>query len=291
MKNGTVNKVVTSVYDLNYIAERGGTLYKSFDLLTMTIRNIIFPNFEYVIYTDKSTYENRNLSTVFNQQNVQIKFHELNEEFYTEVINPLRLKKNKSGYIWDRIHSVDNYVEVIYNKLTFLLKESENFKGNVVWIDAGLFGTSCGDPWRDFMRETCHTELFIEKIFEKIETYGIISLLGTSIQMNYEDKMKIDTLFDVNCLIVPGGLFGGKASLIYDCFSNYRDIIQEMVKNDFYTSEQEILYITISKQPNKMFFEHDDWDDLQKGILKIIDLYDESKYSKNSCSTYKVENI
>ena len=209
MTSGTKNKIVTSVYDLNYIDERGGALYKGFDLLTKTIRNIIFPNYEYVIYTDKKTYDRHNLSIVFNQPNVQIKFHELDSEFYINVVNPLRLKKVSENNIWDRIHSVNNYVEVMYNKFEFLLNESENYDGNVTWIDAGLFGTSCAGAWRNYIGEIAHTELFVEKIFEKINQYGIISLKGNSIVMNYEDRDKINNLFDVNCFIIPGGLFGG----------------------------------------------------------------------------------
>jgi hypothetical protein len=281
MISGIKNKIVTSVYDLNYINKRGGGIYKGFDLLTKTIRNIIFQNYSYVIYTDKQTYEKHSLSSIFDQPNVEIKFHELNNEFYNTVINPLRLKKVESGNIWDRIHSVNNYVEVMYNKFEFLLRESEGYDGNVVWIDAGLFGTSCDNAWRDYMCEIAHSELFVEKIFEKINEYGIISLKGNSIIMNHEDKEKIEKLFDVNCFIVPGGLFGGKSSLIQECFKDYKEIIKKMVENSFYTSDQEILCITISKQENKTFFEHNDWNDLQRGVLKIMDLYDEQKYQTN----------
>ena len=42
VKKNKTKKVVTSVYELNYIDERGGSFYKSFHLLTQTIRGIIF---------------------------------------------------------------------------------------------------------------------------------------------------------------------------------------------------------------------------------------------------------
>ena len=48
-----VLKIVTSVYELNYEDSRGGMVYKSYPLLTQTLRNIIFEGFEYVIYTNK----------------------------------------------------------------------------------------------------------------------------------------------------------------------------------------------------------------------------------------------
>ena len=65
-------KIVTSIYELNYVKERGGQIYKQFPLLTHTIKNIIFSGYEYVIYTDKKTLEKYNLSQVFNFPNVKI---------------------------------------------------------------------------------------------------------------------------------------------------------------------------------------------------------------------------
>lgn len=289
MTNGIRNKVVTAVYDLNYISERGDGLYKGLFLLTKTISNIIFPDYEYVIYTDKKTFDTHNLSEYFNQKNVTIKIQELNSEFYLGVVNPLRLEKVAQGNIWDRIHCVNNYVEVMYNKFEFLLRESESFNGNLIWIDAGLFGTSCGVAWRDYMAEIAHSQFFLQKIFEKINSYGLISLKGEQVGMNYTDREKINNLFNVDCFIVPGGLFGGTSDLVNDCFSSYKEIIEKMVENGFYTSDQEILSILLSKQPIKKFYEHDDWDDLQRGILKIMDLYDESVYNKNTVSFLETE--
>jgi hypothetical protein len=283
MTSGIKNKIVTSIYDLNYINERGGMIYKSFDLLTLTFRNVIFSDYDYIIYTDHRTYNNHNFSDFFERPNVTIKFLELNGDLYNELINPLRLKKIQSGDIWDRIHSVNNYVEVMYNKFEIILKECENFDGSLVWIDSGLFGTSCSDGWRDYMVKIAHTEYFFKKIFEKIELYDLISLKGNAITINYEDKNKINNLFNLNCEIVPGGLFGGKSSDVLNCFSTYKEIIKKMVNCGFYTSDQEILYILLSNQERKMFFEFDDWVDFQKGILKIMDLYDENEYSTHEC--------
>lgn len=281
MTSGIKNKIVTSVYELKYISERGEGMYKGFDLLIKTIRNIIFDEFEYVIYTDQATINKYNLNSVFPQSNVTLKINELNGPFYNEVINPLRLKKVSEGHIWDRIHCVQNYVEVMYNKFDYLLRESENFDGNVVWIDAGLFGTSCGQAWRNYIGEIAHSKLFVDKIFGKVSEHGFFSLKGNSIVMNYEEREKISRLFDINCFIVPGGLFGGKSSLVKEYFSDYQNIIRKMVDMGFYTSDQEVLCVMLSKREQMMFFEHNDWDDLQRGILKIMDLYDETKYTTN----------
>ena len=73
-----VLKIITSIYDLRYEDGRGGMRYKSFPLLTQTIQNLIFDEYEYVIYTDKHTYDTFSLGDVFNQQNVVIKIEELN---------------------------------------------------------------------------------------------------------------------------------------------------------------------------------------------------------------------
>lgn len=281
-------KIVTAIYELFYIEERGGSLYKSFDLLTQTIRNIIFDDFEYVIYTNKSTYEKYNLASVFPQSNVKFKFVELNSDYYVNVLKPIKEKQVINGEIWDRIHSVENYIEVIYNKLEFMLEESNDENSMVVWIDSGLFGTSCANRWRDYMNDICHTKNFIDKIFEKIETYDFISLLGNSILVNYELKEKIDNKFNTNLKIVPGCLFGGHPHLIKSYLEDYKHFVADIIQtlND-YTSEQEILYLCFENK-NIKFFEFNDWYDLQKGILKIMDLYDESKY--NTHEKYDTNN-
>jgi hypothetical protein len=274
--------IVSSVYQLNYIDERGGGVYKSFHLLTQTLRNIIFDDFNYVIYTDKKTYEKHNLSEIFNYDNVTIKFKELNSDFYVDFLNPIRERRIMEGEIWDRIHCVKNYIEVIYNKFSIILDESKNSIGEVVWIDSGLFGTSCSNGWRDHMNELGHTKLFLDKIFEKIKTFDFISLKGNHILINYEVKDKINNFFNTDLNILPGCLFGGKSELIVEYFENYKNVIEQVVEilND-YLSEQEILFLILDNKICK-FFEFDDWDDLQRGILKIMDLYEESTYDKSS---------
>jgi outer membrane protein OmpA-like peptidoglycan-associated protein len=42
-----------------------------------------------------------------------------------------------------------------------------------------------------------------------------------------------------------------------------------------------VLFLILDNKICK-FFEFDDWDDLQRGILKIMDLYEESTYNKSS---------
>jgi len=274
-------KVVTSIYELNYIDERGGSFYKGFHLLTQTIRGIIFDDYEYVIYTDKFTYDKHNLSSVFPQKNVTIKFKELNSSYYTDYLEPIRQKKVTEGEILDRIHCVKNYIEVIYNKIELLLIESKNSDSNIVWVDSGLFGTSCSNGWRDYMNELCHSKLFVDKIFDKIEENGFISLLGNRILINYEVRDKINFKFKSDLKIVPGCLFGGSSERIIELLENYKSIVSSVVEelND-YLSEQEILYLLLQNK-NTKFFEFDDWDDLQKGILKILDLYIENEYDKD----------
>jgi len=281
MTNGIKNKIVTSIYELNYTSVRGGGLYKAFELLTRTIRNIIFDDYEYVIYTNKSTFDKYNLSNLFNKNNITIKINELNDVYYTNYLNPIRLRRLDEGEIWDRIHSVDNYIEVIYNKIEFMLRESENYDGNVVWIDSGLFGTSCSNTWRDYMNDICHTNKFVEKIFEKINEFNTIALKGNSIPINYEFKGKINTALGIDCYVVPGGLFGGKSDIIFNLFKEYKQIVEKIVDycND-YSSEQEIL-CKLFYNENVKFFDFYDWDDFQRGILKLMDLYDEEKYDKD----------
>ena len=51
-------------------------------------------------------------------------------------------------------------------------------------------------------------------------------------------------------------------------------------------SEQEILSILTDKKEVK-FYDFNDWDDLQKAFLKIMDVYNETIYNKDEC--YKFE--
>jgi len=281
--------IVTSIYELNYCEERGGSFYKSFSLLTQTIRNLIFDGYHYIIYTDDFTYKKHNLSSVFPQENVTIKFVELNSDYYVNTLNPIRKRRLSEGEIWDRIHSVDNYIEVIYNKIQFLIDESLNNKDSeIIWIDSGMFGTSCSNGWRDYMNEICHNKIFLDKIFEKISNISFIALKGNHILMNYEIREKINNSFNVDSKIVPACLFGGKSDLILKYFSEYKQIVSKLIEtlNDF-TSEQEVLFLLLNDKDLK-FYEFDDWDDLQRGVLKIMDLYDDVKYETHSCSNYKI---
>ena len=272
-----VLKIVTSVYELNYEDSRGGMVYKSYPLLSQTLRNIIFDGFEYVIYTDQHTYDKYYLGDEFNQPNVTIKIQELNSKNYLDNINPIRMSNFSDGEIYDRIYCVKNYVEVIFNKLQFLLDESEDNK-NVVWIDSGLFGTSCHDRWRDYINVFAHTELFLNKINEKISENGFICLRGESIQINYELKDVLVNMFNTDFKLVPGGLFGGTSEDVKKVLSNYPSIFEQYYQStNKLISEQEVLSILTHTNDVK-FFNFGDWLDLQRSILEIMDLLDLNKY-------------
>jgi hypothetical protein len=272
-----VLKIVTSIYELNYEDSRGGMIYKSYPLLTQTIRNIIFDEYEYVIYTNKFTYDKYNLGEEFNKPNVTIKLHELDSPYYLNNINPIRTLRFSEGEIYDRIYCVKNYIEVILNKIQFLLDESEDDK-NVVWIDSGLFGTSCHDRWRDYINQIAHSKLLLDKINEKINNYGFICLRGESIQVNYELKGVLVNMFDTDFKLNPGGLFGGTSQKIKDVLSNYLSIFETYyTSTNKLISEQEVLSILTHKTDVK-FFNFGDWLDLQKSILEIMDLLEVDKY-------------
>jgi hypothetical protein len=277
-----VLKIITSIYDLRYEDGRGGMIYKSFPLLTQTIRNILFDEFEYVIYTDKHTYDLHLLGSVFNKENITIKFKELNSEYYLNKVNPIRDLKFKEGEIYDRIYCVKNYIEVILNKIQFLLEESEENK-NVIWIDSGLFGTSCHDGWRDYMNVLAHSKLFLDKINEKINEYGFISLRGESIQVNYELRDRMNAIYNTDFKLVPGALFGGNKLNIEKVLSDYLNVFNLYL--DTYNgliSEQEVLAILTHRNDTK-FFNFGDWNDLQRGILEVMDKLDIEKYLLDKC--------
>jgi hypothetical protein len=279
MTNGI--KIVTSAYELSYEEGRGGAVYKSFPLTTHTIREIIYPQYQYVIYTDKNTYEKYKMyfDSDLSKPNVQIKFQELNDEFYTKNINPIRQQKYNSGEIWERVYCIKNYLEVIFNKIKHLRDEcSDDY--NTVWIDAGLFGTSCHDGWRDWIYDlTKASDILIKKVDEKINKDGFICMRGTNIQINPDLRDKIRNTYNVEISTVSAGLFGGKSFIIKELFNDYENILKAYINdhNDV-VSEQEIISVLTHKSNNVKFYDFDDWLDLQKALLKIMDLYDETKY-------------
>lgn len=282
MTNGT--KIISAIYELNYVPERNGERYKNFPLLVATIKNIIFPEYQYVIYTDKNSYEKFNLQYEFNQPNVEFKFKELNTSETCELIDRIRTQELSGGMNYDRIYCVNNYLEVVLNKLKFLIDESYDCE-NVVWIDAGLIGTSCHDGWRDYMAPLINSKNFLDKVSEKIIQHGFIHLKGNSIVMNYEMVARFNELFGVELKVVPGCLFGGKSEIVRHLFDGYLDIFTSYLeKHSQLISEQEVLTAITGQNKDICYaFEFGDWLDLQKSFLDILDIYDESKYVREKC--------
>jgi len=170
------------------------------------------------------------------------------------------------------------------NKFKFLLNES-NKDGSVIWIDAGLFGTSCHDGWRDYMRDNLvyGKKSFLDKIFEKVELNEFFTLRGNGIIINYEVQDRINKMVGGPIKIIPGGLFGGKKNKVKEILSNYNEVFLEYV-NEYQklVTDQEVLAMLTYNKDVK-FFDFNDWTDLQKGFLEIMDLYDESKYQTDKC--------
>lgn len=282
MKNGT--KIVSAIYELNYVPQRNSERYKNFGLLTATIRNVIFPEYKYVIYTDQNSYEKFDLKSHFNYPNVEFKFKELNTSEHCELIDRIRKQELDGGMNYDRIYCVDNYLEVVLNKIKFLIDESHDCE-NIFWIDAGMMGTSCHDRWRDYLARLVNTKNFIDKVVSKIEENGFIHLKGNSIQMNYELVAKFYNFFNVDLKVVPACLFGGKTEIVQEIFEGYSEMFKGFLEEyNQLISEQEILTVVTSRNQDKCrAYEFGDWLDLQKGILQILDLYDESKYQIDKC--------
>jgi hypothetical protein len=286
--------IVTSAYELNYEQERSGNVYKSFTLLTETIDALIHDDFNYIIYTDKKTSDKYNLTQKYDRSNVKLVIKELNSDFYINHINPIRKHRFNLGDKYDRIYSVKNYEEVILNKLENLLENSEikhqsDGEESIIWLDSGLFGTSCSDAWRDYMRSIIYNKkIFLNKIFEKIESHGFICTKGNEIQINYELKNRLKNLHDVDVSIIPGCLFGGKKTEVQKILKDYKSVLLKHI--DEYKeliSEQEVLGI-LTNNKNVKFYGFGDWDDLQKSFLKIMDIFYENEYDKNKCYNFQI---
>ena len=63
MTNGT--KIISAIYELKYVEGINSERYKNFPLLVATIKNIIYPEYRYVIYTDQNSYDKFNLKYEF----------------------------------------------------------------------------------------------------------------------------------------------------------------------------------------------------------------------------------
>lgn len=282
MTNGI--KIVSSIYELNYVKERNGERYKNYPLLVKTIKNIIFPEYDYVIFTDNNSYNKFNLKNEFNYPNVTFKIVELNTSEHCELIDKIRTQELSKGMNYDRIYCVNNYLEVVLNKLKFLIDESFDCD-KIFWIDAGLIGTSCHDGWRDYMVPLINSKNFLDKVIEKINLYGFIHLLGNTIEINYELRNRFNSLFNTELKIVPGCLFGGKSESVRNVLKDYSNIfIKYLNTYNQLISEQEVLSLLTKTNEDICFgFEFDDWLDLQKSFLMILDIYDKSKYNRDKC--------
>ena len=291
MTNG-IKIIVTSIYETHYENERGGSFYKSNALLSETLDAQIFENYYYVIYTDKNTSQKYDLESKYNKPNIKLVYKELNSDFYLDQINPIREERFKNGDIYDRIYCVKNYVEVILNKIENLIEVSKsNFFDkpidSVIWLDSGLFGTSCDNAWRDYIKSVIYKKpIFLDKIFEKVDEHNFLACQGNHIVINYEVRERIQNLFGFEIKLTPGCLFGGKQNLIEDYLSEYKNVFLKFTQTyRQLISEQEILSIILNNK-NLKYFEFDDWTDLQKAILQIIDFYVESDYQTTKCYSY-----
>jgi hypothetical protein len=282
MTNGT--KIISAIYELKYVEGINSERYKNFPLLVATIKNIIYPEYRYVIYTDQNSYDKFNLKYEFNFPNVEFKFKELNTSETCELIDRIRTQELSGGINYDRIYCVNNYLEVVLNKLQFLIDESHDCD-NIFWIDAGLIGTSCHDGWRDYMAPLINSKNFLDKVVDKINQHGFIHLKGNSIVMNYETVAKFNDLFGVELKVVPGCLFGGTSEKVRHILDEYLDIFnQYLTTHNQLISEQEVLTAITGKHLDECYaFEFGDWLDLQRAFLDILDIYDETKYVREKC--------
>jgi beta-galactosidase beta subunit len=108
-------------------------------------------------------------------------------------------------------------------------------------------------------------------------------LRGNGVIINYEVQDRINKMAGGSVKIIPGGLFGGTKSKVKELLSNHSEVFNQYI-DDFklLISEQETLSVLTYNKDVK-FFDFNDWTDLQKGFLEIMDLYDESKYQTDKC--------
>lgn len=287
MTNG-INTIVTSIYELKY--DKRNEVYKNNQLLTETLDHQIFDEFNYIVYTDNYTANKYDLVKKYSSKNIQVKFFELNSKFYTDILNPLRKNILNTTETYDRIYTVNNYIEVINNKLLFLLNEAINSgeNSNLIWLDSGLLGTSCHDLWRDYIKQKIYDNpIFLRKLFDKINQHGSLFLKGNKIIINYEIRDRLKSDYNIIDGLIPGAFFGGKSKVLIELLQNQNVLETYVNKYNALISEQEVLTALCSSKENIKFYEFDDWGDLQKVLLKITDCFDPIKYELLNPTYYK----
>jgi len=280
-------KIITGIFKCNYIDERTGSIYKNDALLSITIRNIIFPDYNYIIYTDRQTIESGYYDfSHYKKDNVTIKEINLDDYALSGAYEELRKKYLTSDDIgYERTITVNNYAKVMHNKKNFLINSIDNLDEDYVWIDSGLFGTSCSDAWRDRMEEICHTKNFLDKLQSKIKNHQMFFLTGSKDLINYRTHQLLTQYYQGNYTpecSVSGGLFGGKGRYIKEFFDSYDDILSFFIKNNFPVCDQDVFVGILSKYKDRITrYNFAEWNDYQKPILEILDVYNPMAYSNN----------
>lgn len=279
-------KIISALYVSHYCTERGGSFYKSDWLLSRTLKEIIFPEYEYIIYTDKESREFPHYDfSFYNKPNIQLIDYDINNSNLLEKFETLRQKHISTGDIFgDRIVCIDRYAHIVHNKKNFILNSIVDDEEFYVWIDAGLFGTSCANEWRDKMVELCHTKNFVEKVIEKAQQHEAFFITGPKEMISYEITQEYAKLFpgDFEGFSVSGAMFGGKGKVLKEILADYEYYFSHYLDQERLISEQDVFIGIIEKHKDKVYrYKYDHWGDLQKVFLKMLDVYDEEKYQSD----------
>ncbi len=276
-------KIISAAYVSHYVEQRGGSFYKSDWLLTRTLRDILFPEYEFIIYTDQ---ESRNFQyydfSIFDKPNVKLVDFDLDSFPLLSKFEELRKKHVETGDVFgDRIVCIDRYAKIVHNKKNFLLNSITDDNETYVWLDAGLFGTSCANEWRDKMVEICHTKNFLDKVKEKAEQHDAFFITGPASMISYEIPQIYSKILPEGFegFSVSGAMFGGKGHVLKKILADYEYFFSYFLDQERLQSEQDIFIGIIEKYKDIVYrYKYDHWGDLQKVFLKILDVYDESKY-------------
>ena len=153
-------------------------------LIIQTSQANMVKNYQFdTIYHEHISFFNKSsISRLFNRCGLEIVHNYLEESIHggSDVYELKKLPNISILNYSDFSNRSYKFAEEFRLKIEELQKEE-----SVIWLDAGLFGTSCSNAWRDYMRRIIYgKKIFLEKIFEKVEKHRFICTKGNNIIIN-----------------------------------------------------------------------------------------------------------
>lgn len=174
-------------------------------------------------------------------------------KFYNkkETINNIQNENNKKNYRNEPEFTQSNYIILIFNKLDFLLKASnENlyYSQYFQWVDFGIHN--------NILKPDCSEKLF-NNVFYKQNKIRMVGFIPNS------NSLERNEYYPTHMHTVSGGLFGGDASSLYILNDLFDKEVNTIINLRYINQEQYIFYWLLCKNPDLFdYYLMNNWDEL-----------------------------